>query len=102
MIPKDGTVELIDNDSDGRYDTVKLTEYETYFVKSVNHNDYSVLTQKGSLHFDKNVVCILDNKPAQWSNIGAAQIISVYAEPKHVRRKIYGGLCIGKNSERDG
>lgn len=77
MIPKDGTVELIDNDSDGRYDTVKLTEYETYFVKSVNHNDYSVLTQKGSLHFDKNVVCILDNKPAQWSNIGAAQIISV-------------------------
>ena len=34
LLPTYGWVELIDNDRNGRYDIVKITDYDTYVVES--------------------------------------------------------------------
>lgn len=77
MLPENGKIELIDNDADGSYDVVKLTEYQTHYVMSVNHDDYKILTDDGVLEFDEEVACTLDGKPAAWEKIDAKQVISV-------------------------
>lgn len=39
LLVKDGLLTLIDNDEDGQYDVVIITEYEDYVVSSVSMND---------------------------------------------------------------
>lgn len=71
MCPADGSVELIDNDNNGKYDVVKIISYETFTVKSIDYEkgviydkyenksvkintkgDLTVFSQQSTISFD--------------------------------------------------
>lgn len=77
MKPLYGDVELIDNDSDGRYDVVKINSYAAYFVRNVNTRDYGVYLDGQELRFDEDTIVTVDGKESLFSAITPQSVILV-------------------------
>ncbi len=77
MKPLYGDVELIDNDSNGRYDVVKINSYATYFVDGVYARDYAVYWSGKELRFDENTKVIVDGEESSFNSIVPHSVILV-------------------------
>ena len=85
FMPQDGTVTLIDNNFDGRYDVVMIESLETVFVGSVYYETYQVrdFYTQAELTFDEeedsDVVYTYykDGKPARFSDIQPNNVLSI-------------------------
>lgn len=89
MLPEVGTVALIDSDSDNRYDIIKITSYEIYYVSSkVNDEKYIVddLTKTGEskkLYLDvddgttETTITNVSGNTVEFSSIAAGNIVCV-------------------------
>lgn len=84
FVPKNGYVNLIDNDNDSRYDVVMIWSFETYVVKSVStQNQFSIVDyyDKEPLILDEdngyNLRVIKDNEEADKSVITKWNVLSV-------------------------
>lgn len=61
FVPKTGSVELIDNDTDGTYDVVKIYSYEEYMVSAVDLKESVIKTKTNAkLEIDENDVTIIN------------------------------------------
>ena len=56
MIPKVGTITLLDSDSDGKYEIVKIESYEIYYVSSKVSAEYSIIDDVTRSGNDKKLI----------------------------------------------
>lgn len=82
MWPKNGWITLIDNNNDGYYDVLSITEYETYviyFVDTVNKKVYDMFDSLKVLSFDDNDFSIEDaaGTPKGLENLKKWNVLSV-------------------------
>lgn len=87
LCPDNGTVTLIDNNNDKKYDVAIVMNYRTIQVSTISNKSYNVLDTFGSEAIvldpeNEDYKCIIevDGKNAEFSNIVAKNIIS-YAVP---------------------
>lgn len=68
MLPENGQITFVDNDNDGDYDALFITQYETYvvyFVDTINEKVYDMFDSSKVLSFDDNEFSIKDIKGIQ-------------------------------------
>lgn len=89
MIPESGSVTLVDNNNDGKYDLVILESYQDYKVKSRIDDTNTILTEYGQpISLDDNTYDVtIYNTKGQLDNfkaVGKDMIVSVAVSPKRV------------------
>lgn len=94
-----GNVQLIDNNNDDVYDIVRIEEFTTYVVKSVNHDNYTIynqypLTDEGQssvldLSSTDNIIVEENGQKVQFGNIVAGAVVSVAESKDGYLAKLY-------------
>ena len=86
FVPLTGSVELIDNDNNGKYDVVKINSYEEYAVEALSVNDYVIKTKSNvNLKLDEDKVKIINasnNVELAFKDIKLNSVISVARDSK--------------------
>ncbi len=89
IIGDNGELEAIDNDGDGRYEILKITNYITYVADMINHNkgmiiDYHInKTVKLDPDFYK-ITVIKNGEVADFTDISAGDVIEISADRETV------------------
>lgn len=81
MLPKSGGVKLIDNNQDGVYDVVCITEYEAFVVSMIDEEIKKVYDEKSasSVEFDEadSYEIFVDDEKVQFSTIRQNSVLSL-------------------------
>ena len=70
LIPKVGSLTLLDSDVDGKYDVVKVEDYEVYYVSSTVSADYSVIDDVTRTGNDKKLILNVDDTSMNTTIVG--------------------------------
>lgn len=93
LISKNGNVVLIDNNNNGIYDVIKVTNYETFVVQSVDYNEGIVVdkfeNKKMEIDLDENVQVYLNGKTAKFTDILPWNVLSIAKSLDGKLSKIY-------------
>ena len=103
ILPKYGSVELIDNNRNGKYDIVKITAYENYVVGYTDKDNEAVIEKingkKIGFDSEKDNVEIIDtqtNKYVGFSEIKSDDVLTI-AQSKNTSGKKYSAIYIVRN-----
>lgn len=86
-IPNEGSVRLIDNDGDGKYDVIIIESYKTIYTGSVFTDNYTIRDKYTDTEYsfeedgNKKIEYYKDGKKAAFSDIAPGNILS-YTESK--------------------
>lgn len=107
--PDAGTVTLVDNDSDGKYEFVKISKKDYFVIRGININDNTIFDSKSqhrSINLDHDSDQIrrlyVDGTPADISALKADMVCEVYMSPDEAVCYVYaGGISVsGKVNEK--
>lgn len=96
---KRGTINLIDSDADGDYDLVKIEDYKSFVIDSINEKKMIVESAKTAYdskslninpdNYEIVVIIDADGKEIEFANIGVGDIISYYKNSSQDYLKVY-------------
>jgi len=98
---ENGETEVIDNDNDGKYEIIKITNYITYVADRINYNR-GIITDS---HADKTVeidldkcvpVVIRNGETAKFEDIKANDVVEISADSEYINAN--GERCIDFSS----
>ena len=102
LCPELGTVTLIDNDSDGQIDVIRVMDYRTIQVSGISKSSYTITDKMGGesieldpKSIDYDVVLEKDGQPATFESIEMDDIIS-YAASSGNKKDIKYGIISSK------
>ena len=93
-MPSNGEVELIDNDKDGYYDVVKISDYKSYRIKSVNGNKIYFNKSNGEF-LDIEDKSIYSDDDFSLEKLAANNVLSFYEHNNSVRIKLCEKTVLG-------
>ena len=101
MKPLDGEIKFVDNNNDGKYDVLFISDYETWVVKSVNTSDKRIYGMDKTAYLDlseTDFVNIVDTegKETELSELKKYNVLSVLRS----RNGRYADITVSRSSLR--
>ncbi len=91
IMDMDGTVYLIDNDSDENIDCILVEAADVYFVSMIDEKDKIIYDKRGKKPLDLNDYDIIEvyknNKRAEFSEIQEMTVLNIYCAGENVLKK---------------
>lgn len=89
LVGQNSELEAIDNDDDGRYEILKITNYITYVVDMINYNKGMIIdshiNKTVELDIDDyNVTIIKDGEIAEFTDIATGDVVEISADKELV------------------
>jgi len=100
MIPQYGTVQLIDNNTDGEYDIIRVENIETYVVHAIDYDEYKIYdeyehaTKSLDLSSCDSIMVEENGAVSRFENITIGSVVSAVVSKDKSVAKLY----VSKNS----